>query len=278
MQRRIFILCGILFLIATLDACRPVKKIQKIETAISNIDTSHAIVVKPVEKKVDSLSVVKNIIKNLSNTRIDYKTFGAKVKFDYQGANDENHATAFIHMRKDSIIWISVTGPLNYEGVRLLITKDSVKIINYLDHTYQFKTVAYIQELIDVPLSFYDLQDLIVGNPVFVDSNVVSYKSGSNGLQVLMIGSLFKNLITLDKANLRVVHSKLDDVDPLRNRTCDITYADYHTQEDINFSTNREITVAEKSKLDITLDFKQYSFNQQESFPFNIPKKYKRKQ
>jgi hypothetical protein len=278
MQKAIFVLCAIVFSIIIFNACRPVKKVQKIETAIDKIDTTHAIVVTPVVKAVDSLHVVKDIIKNLANTRIDYKTFSAKIKFDYQGANDENHANAFIHMMKDSLIWVSITGPLNYEGVRLLVTKDSVKIINYLDHTYQFKTVSYLQELVDVPLSFYDLQDIIIGNPIFVDSNVVSYKSNASGLQVLMVGSLFKNLITLDKANLKVMHSKLDDVDPVRNRTCDITFSDYRTQSNINFSTNREITVAEKSKLDITLDFKQYSFNQPETFPFNIPRKYRKKQ
>lgn len=261
------------------SACRPVRKVQKIETAIKSIDTTHAVIVaKPVEKTVDSFSVVKGIVKNLQHTRIDYNTFSAKVKFDYQGPNDENHATANIHMKKDSIIWVSITGPLNYEGMRLIITKDSVKLINYLDHTYQFNTVSYLQELVDAPLSFYDLQDIIVGNPVFVDSNVVSYKSSVNGLQVLMVGKLFKNMVTFDKANLKVVHSKLDDVDPIRNRTCDITYSNYRTQDSVSFSMSREITFAEKSKLDISLDFKQYSFNQPETYPFNIPKRAKRKQ
>lgn len=277
MQKAIFVPCAALLLIIIFNACRPVKKVQKIETAIEKMDTTHAIVVKPVEKVVDSFSVVKGIIKNLSNTRINFKTFGAKIKFDYQGANDENHATAFIHMKKDSIIWVSITGLAGIEGLRMIITKDSVKIINYLDHTYQYKTVSYLQELIDVPLSFSDVQDMIIGNPVFVDSNVVSYKSAPNGLQVLMVGAVFKNLVTLDKANLRVLHSKLDDVDPLRNRTCDMTFSDYRALGFINFSTNREITVAEKAKLDITLDFKQYNFNQPETFPFNIPRKYKNK-
>jgi len=253
--------------------------VQKIEIAINNVDTTHAIIVaKPVEKTVDSFSVVKDIVKNLQKTRIDYKTFSAKVKFDYQGANDENHATANIHMKKDSIIWIQITGLAGIEGMRLIITKDSVKLINYLDHTYQFNTVSYLQELVDAPLGFYDLQDIIIGNPVFVDSNVVSYKSSVNGLQVLMVGKLFKNMVTFDKTNLKVIHSKLDDVDPLRNRTCDITYSNYRTQDTISFSMSREITFAEKSKLDISLDFKQYSFNQPETYPFNIPKRYKKKQ
>lgn len=274
MKRTAFVFTVLLMII--FNACRPVKKVQKIENAIRQIDTTRAIVVKPVEK-VDSLSVVKNIIKNLERTQIEYKTFSAKVKFDYQGANDENHANAFIRIKKDSIVWVSITGPLNYEAIRMMITRDSVKIINYLDHTVQYKSVGFIQDLLQIPISFYNLQDIIVGNPVFVDSNVVSYKSTSSGLQVLMIGKIFKNLVTLENTNFKVIHSKLDDVDPLRNRTCDITFSDYKVQGNISFSTAREITVAEKSKLDITLDFKQYNFNQPETFPFNIPKKYKKK-
>jgi len=278
MQKNIFVLFAILLSIAMLNACRPARKVQKIETAINHFDTAHTVVIPPVEKKVDSFSVVKNIIKNLENSRINYKTFSAKVKFDYQSANDENHATANIHMRKDSIIWVQLTGLAGIEGMRLIITRDSVKIINYLDHTYDFKTVNYLQEAIGTPLTFNDVQDIIVGNPIFVDSNVVSYKSSANGLQVLMVGKLFRNLVTFDKANLKVVHSKLDDVDPFRNRTCDITYSDYKEKDSISFSMSREITFSEKGKLDISLDFKQFSFNQPETFPFNIPRRYKRKQ
>lgn len=278
MQKTFVVFCTILFSATLFYACRPARKVQKIETAINSVDTTHVTVVKPEEKAVDSLHVVKDIIKNLEKTRIDYKTFSAKVKFDYQGANDENHATANIHMKKDSIIWIQITGLAGIEGLRLIITKDSVKLINYLEHYYQFNTVSYLQDLVDAPLSFYNLQDIIVGNPIFVDSNVVSYKSAPNGLQVLMVGRLFKNLVTFDKTSLHVIHSKLDDTDPLRNRTCDFTYANFKNQDTLSFSTSREITFAEKSKLDINLEFKQYSFNQPESYPFNIPKRYKRKQ
>jgi hypothetical protein len=268
----IYIFLAIVFF----GACRPVKKVQKIENAIAHIDTTRAIVIKPTEV-VDSLSIVKQIIGNLGHNRIDYNAFSAKVKVDYEGAETDNHANAFIRIRKDSAIWISIRGALNVEGIRLLITKDSLKLMNLLEKTIEYRSVGYLQELSQVPLTFYDLEDIIVGNPVFVDSNIVSYKSTANGLQVLMITRLFKNLITLESRNLRMVHCKLDDTDPLRNRTCDITYSDYETQGGISFSTTREIVVAEKSKLDINLNFKQYNFNQPESFPFNVPKSYKKK-
>lgn len=263
-------------LLVVLNACRTAKKVQKIQNAITHIDTTRPIIVKPAEV-VDSLSIVKKIIANLAHNRIDYTTFSAKVKVDYEGAETDNSVTAYINIRKDSAIWIDVRGggALNIEGMRLLVTKDSLKLMNGQQKTISFRSVSYLQDLAQIPLTFTDLQDIIVGNPVFVDSNIVSYKSTANGLQVLMITRFFKNLVTLDK-NLRIIHTKLDDVDPMRNRTCDITYSDYVMLGSTSFSTTREIIAAEKSKLDINLVFKQYNFNQPVGFPFRVPKSYRK--
>ena len=74
-----------------------------------------------------------------------------------------------------------------------------------------------------------------------------------------------------------MLHSKLDDIDPSKNRTADITFSNYDKVNDFYFSTVRKISVAEKSKLDVDLEFKQYSFDQPLTFPFNIPKNYKSK-
>ena len=70
-------------------------------------------------------------------------------------------------------------------------------------------------------------------------------------------------------------HSKLDDVDAVRARTADITYSGYETKNNIRFSTIRRITVSEKTKLDLRLEFKQWDFNDDLSFPFNMPRNYR---
>jgi hypothetical protein len=46
-------------------------------------------------------------------------------------------------------------------------------------------------------------------------------------------------------------------------------------KDNINFSTFRKITVTEKNKLDIEMEYKQYGFNEPLSYPFTIPKNYK---
>src|SRR6059058_1095574 len=103
--------------------------------------------------------------------------------------------------------------------MRLLITKDSIKLIDKLNKTYTARSVDYLREVTSLPLNLYNLQDLIIGNPVFLDSNIVSYTTGNNQIVLLSVGRLFKNLLTLDEATKTLLHSKLDDTDPARNRT-----------------------------------------------------------
>jgi len=270
----------LIFLIA-IASCRPAKKVQHIEQAISKKDTSERVVAKPEEterKHIDSFAVVKNIVSNIVVHPIDFTTFSAKVKIDYEGKENSDQATAYIRIQKDSLIWISLTGALGIEGMRVMIKKDSVKLMNKLQKVVQFRSIAYLQELTEIPFDFENIQDVIVGNPVFIDTNhIVSYQVNGNDLLVLMIGDIFKNLITLDDKSFNILHSKLDDVDSTRNRTADITYDDYENAGSFGFSTKRKITVAEKSKLDINLDFKSYNFNKPQDYPFNIPKNYKRR-
>ncbi|BAV10282.1 protein of unknown function [Filimonas lacunae] len=257
-------------------ACRPAKKVQRIENAISKKDTVAKVVVKP-EDVVDSMSLVQTEVKKLHNHKIPFTTFSGKVRVEYEDKDGGNQANANIQMQKDSAIWISLTGPFNIEGFRLLVTKDSVRLMNKIKKTVQFRSIEYLQELTQIPFDFYTLQDLIIGNPVFIDGKVHSYKNSDNGLQVLILGKLFKHLVTIDVPNQRVLHSKLDDVDSVRNRTCDITFDKYETNNDISFSTYRKISVAEHSRLDVSLEFKKYSFTDPVSFPFNIPKNFKKK-
>lgn len=266
----------LIMLVVFVIACKPIKKVQSIQTAIGKKDTAQTIVVKE-SAKVDSAKLVREIMSKVMGRKIDFKTFNSKIKLDYEGPNESQHLTAYIGIKKDSVILVKLVGPLGIVGLEAKITKDSVVLVNKVDKWVKRKSVSYLNEVSEIPFDFTTLQDLIVGNPVFLDSNVISYQSGSRYLTVLMVGDLFKHLVTLDKSDLKVLHSKLDDIDLQRNRTCDITFGNYELKNGRYFSTYRKIAVAEKSKLDINLDFKQYSFNEPLSYTFEVPKNYKRK-
>ena len=262
-------------LIIILFSCHTTKKI--INKAIAPKDSTTTVI--NTHSAIDSLMMVDHSITTLRSHYINFKTFNAKIKVEYEDNKGKKpELTANVRIIKDSAIWISLTATfLNFEVYRMLITKDSVILLNKQDKEVQFRSLDYLQDVTEIPFDYSTLQDLLVGNPIFMDSTIVSYKKLDDRILVSTVGKYFKNLLTLSSDNFTLMHSKLDDVDVARNRTADITYSDFENKNGIQFSTYREITVSEKNRLDMRLNFKQYEFNKELSVSFNVPKNYKRK-
>ena len=262
--------------IALLASCRSSRTIGR---AVGRKDSTT--VVKPTEantQKADTQQLIQSTLQQLQKNRIDFTTFSAKLDVDYKGTDGKsNDVNANIRMYKDSAIWISLNATLlSIEGLRLLITKDSVKLLNKLEKTYAARGVSFLKETTSLPLNLYILQDLIIGNPVYVDSNITRYSSGNGTVTLLSLGSLFKNMLTLNETDKAIVHSKLTDVDLYHNRTADLNYAEYEDKKGPLFPTKRQIVVSERGRLEVKLHFKNYTFNEEVSFPFSVPKNYKR--
>ena len=267
----------ILFVAATslFYSCRSTKKIQ---TAITPKDTTATVVTLPsISPKEDSANFIKENYSRIISNHISFITFSAKIDVDYEDAEGKKYnVNAHVRMYKDSAIWVSITGALGFEGLRAYITPDSVQLMDKQNKSYIARSVSYLQEVTELPLDLASLQDLLIGNPVFLDSNIVSYSKSADAVSLQSNGTFFKNLFTIGETDKLTQHSKLDDMDELKNRTCYLTYTDYENKKGVNFSTKREISVVEKKKLDIKLNFKQYDFNETLSFPFTVPKNYKR--
>ncbi|MCC6287174.1 MAG: DUF4292 domain-containing protein [Chitinophagaceae bacterium] len=263
---------AILILSVTIYSCRSSKKLQ---SAITKKDTTITLLVNPAES--DSAKLVHTAFEKIRSNRIEFTTFSSKIKVDYNDSKQRNYDfNAFVRIQKDSVIWISIIAALGIEAFRVYITPDSVKIRNSLDKEVQLQSVNYIKELIKLPVDFFTLQDIIVGNPVFLDStNVLMYKETEGFISLSTSDSAFKQLLTMKKENFAIFHSKLDDVDATRNRTADFTYNDYTTIDGRLFSEERKIAVAEKTRLEISLNIKQPEFDKPLNFPFTIPKNYK---
>lgn len=263
---------GSIFLLL-MASCKPAKKIQ---TIVSTNDTSKIIPI--TSPKIDSAAIKADIVRRVNSNHIDFTYFSGKIKLDYIDQNGKSvNATAFVRISRDSIIWLSVTGLLGIEGFRVVVSPDTVIIMDKIEKTISYKSVAYLQEMIKLPVDFYTLQDLLVGNPIFIPDNIISFRHSGNNLVVLGTGEYFKNLITIDTTDNRILQFKLDDVKEERNRTCLVSMGDYNQQQGRLFSNFREIIVTEKGKLEIKLEYKQVVFDEPQTFPFNIPKNYKLK-
>ncbi|MBK7884255.1 MAG: DUF4292 domain-containing protein [Chitinophagaceae bacterium] len=269
-MKSIFFIIAALVLSAAMFSCKTTKHINK---ALSAKDTL------TIKSTDDSSAFVNKTLNNLKSHYITFNTFNAKIKVDYEDAKGKQpDVTAIVRIVKDSAIWISLTATiLNFEVYRMLITKDSVFIMDKREKKFTLRSIDYLQDISQIPFDFYTLQDLLVGNPIFLDSNVIAYKRTENSTIITVLGKHFKHLLTLSADKNILLHSKLDDINLTRSRTADITYDEFENKNDLNFSTFREITVSEKNKLDIKMKYKQYDFNKNVSVAFSIPKNYTQK-
>ena len=261
-------------LIGILASCRSSRTISR---AISKKDTATKMVTVSKNLSSDTQQLILTTLRQVQNNRIHFTTFSAKLGVDYKGTDGKGHdVNASIKMYKDSAIWVSVNAILGIEAMRLLITKDSVKLLNKLEKTYAARDIHFLQEVTSLPLDLNILQNLIIGNPVYVDSNIIRFSNSTNTISLVSLGVLFKNLLTIQKSDHTIIHSKLTDTDLFRNRTADLSYDEYENKKGPLFSTKRQIIVSERGRLEIKLDFKNYSFDEGVTFPFNVPKNYAR--
>ncbi len=273
-MKRIYVLAVTVVLLFAFSACRSTKKIQQ---AIIKKDTVETVVTVVQPTHEDTMRMVNDLLQKVQKNRIEFNTFSAKIRVDYTNSKGKQpDFIANVRMLKDSLIWISLSNDIGIEGIRVLITKDSIKILDKLANTYQVRPLEHIQEVSQIPFAFSDLQNLLVGNPVFFNKDsIITYSQTANGYALLSIDPQFKNRLSIGNGFL-VEKSKLDDNDPVMNRTCDLSYTDYENKTGVMFSAYREISIIQQNKLEVQLKFKDYRFNEELSFPFSIPKKFKR--
>lgn len=263
----------VLGIVAFIVGCRSTKKIQ---TAITKKDTVEVVKLPDENLHDDSVKFIAQAFDSIAKNIINFNTFSGKIKVNFEDKDGKrNDFTAYIRLRKDSVLWIKIDALLGIEAFRILITPDSVKVINKLDKVYQLRSVSYLQDITHLPFTFTELQNLLMGNPIYLDSNIVSFKKEEKTISFYMIGTIFRQMLTVNKDDFTLENSKLDDADIARSRTCLVIYHDYEKKNNIRFSTFRKLTITEKNKLDIEMEYKQYNFNEPLGYPFTIPKNYK---
>ncbi|HSF44460.1 MAG TPA: DUF4292 domain-containing protein [Chitinophagaceae bacterium] len=266
-----------LMVLMIVASCRSAKKIQ---TALGSKDST-TVILNPLES--DSAKKVLGAYEKIKSNRIEFNTFSSKLVIDYKGLDKDgkerkiNNLGGVIRMQRDSVIWISLQAPIIGEVMRVKITPDTVSIMDKQNNTVQYKPFSYLQETAKLPIQFADLQDLLIGNPIFLDSNIVSYEERENLTSLTTLGKEFKNFSSFILPGLNLQRTKLDDVDITTSRSADLLYDGYEQNGTRMFPGKRKITVAYKTVTEVGLEFKQLQFDTPVNFPFSVPDKYKLK-
>ena len=248
--------------------CHTAKKTQVVKDS--------AVTASPAEKlkPVDSAAILQQQLTDAINTPLNFTTFYGRAKANYSSPQASGNATVYIKMRKDSIIWISITGPLNIEGARVLVTPDSVKIINKLEGTVQLSSIERLQQITKLPLKFSDFQNIILGRPVLNESDSRNYELKRDSITLTATGELMKYFYSFTKSNFQLGQSNMQTRDSKTAMAANIFYNGYAQINNMPFATSRDVAVTGSSPANLQLNFKEYNFNQPQSYVFTISKNY----
>lgn len=259
---------GSIIIIVTLVSCSASRKIRTNASSISPIHDTLAL-----EKKDTLKTEAARLL--YSENGIPFQTFSAKVKVEYQDENGKQpDVNAFVRMKKDQAIWISVAATfLNIEGFRVLITPDSVVVMNKLEKTIEEYPFSYLQSRISIPVSFNDVQELVAGRAAMTGDSIGLVKSDGNYLEISLSDKNIDNIFYYTLPRLLLAKQSARISQPGKNYTANMLYEDYSKTDAGYFSTSRDVRIPEKQQ-HIFLSFKQIEFNKELSLPFNRPDGY----
>jgi len=220
---------------------------------------------------------MREVSGKMEKNKIGFESFSAKAKLDFENDQGKQQGvTAFVRMQRDSVIWISVRPVLGIELVRVLITPQQVKMINYFKKTVMVRNADSLQELLHIPFDFKTLQDLIVGNPVYFNGDHMdSIRQSPSVVSFVCEGADYLSHFDVFADDYLLQHSHITEKNAATQRSCDLQYGDYEKQDNRSFATRRRIFVASKKATIIDIKFNKVDFDKPVSFPFSIGDKYK---
>ncbi|HEY5589269.1 MAG TPA: DUF4292 domain-containing protein [Candidatus Paceibacterota bacterium] len=254
---------------------------------ISSCKTTRSIIKAPLKEQGSSF-----LLKKLNENELQYQTFKASFSAEYEKNKKKTTISGTIRIKNDSLIWCSVSPGLNIEAARLVISTDSVKIINKMEGTYIIKDYDFINELINNGLDYDMLQSLIIGNDFSVYENnsfKAAIEKNEYRLSTLNRHKLRKlsksadsltdvipfEQIYLNPTNYKISKVFIKEIDK-NNRTFQANYKNHVIINNQLVPQSVELNINDgENKIHILLKYSKIQIDPVQSYPFTIPPKYK---
>ncbi len=215
----------------------------------------------------------------LQISEVDFQNLKLKSKISFVSENLSQSFPATVHIKKDSLIWISVA--VGIEAARCLITQDSILMMDRINRKYYTLSIFELSKQFDFDFDFRLLQSLIIGNLPF---------SRESEDQVIL-NSLYTSLF--QRADGIKIENQVDNVshklttilaeDEDGKSKLGISYSDFLLMPDgqsVPHGIFAKIDVLKGDALKTTtLDFRHTKIEFQDTelrFPYSVPKGYEK--
>lgn len=256
-------------------SCHPVRKV----------------VAEPVQPVRSRVTAVGEVMDSVLAHGFEYRWLSAKAQVDYTDKSGETNSFDInLRMRKDSAIWISLTPLLGIEAARVLITRDSVVLLDRVHKQYQVRDYSVLGELLRTPVDFDMIQSVVLGNYFLYrqDDKIRSYYEEEPYaiLSTLNQRQARRALEEKDPSvnvvqdfwidgGYRIVKSRITD--QRLDRWMEATYSDFIPVNNSRFPQNIVVTFFASTPVIMKVGYSKVTCEEALSMPFSIPEKYERR-
>lgn len=232
----------------------------------------------------------KMLTKNLKQKELNYRWIYAKADVQTVIDGEDQNLDVRIRGRRDSAIWIQIQAVGLIDVAKLLITRDSVKMVVYIKKQYFVGDFNYINQLLNADLDFDLLQAALFGNSADFDDDDTKLKPMADRekchyllsterrrkLKRITSGqdSLKRSLqtMTLDPESFKIVNN--DFVEASTNRRFSAAYSKFVAVDSVFAPHHVDIDIIAEKKINLKIDYVRIEINQPQKMPLNIPKSY----
>jgi len=221
-----------------------------------------------------------NRLDELSNLEWDFLT--AKTNVKLSGDNQNNAFKASLRMKRDSALLVNIS----FAGipiVQTVLSNDSLKLLNRKDKCYQFQDRSALAQIIDFPIEYSQLQDLLIGKPLLFDKNEAHIQIQDAGFyqiktkrkrlqettQEEVIITYFLNPLTLEL-------NKVTLESPFDQTTMEIVYVGKHEKiEGLSLPQQIDLVIhGPKSTTTLNIAYNRPDISNEKKISLNVPENY----
>ncbi len=216
------------------------------------------------------------IITSYDNNKIDFSTLYIKANAKYEDDKQSQNVQAEIKIKKNERILVSIR-ILGFTVAKALITPDSVKYYEKIGNKFFEGDYATLSQWLGTDLDFQKVQNMFLGktlDDLHKGKYAVSILEKLYKLQSNPDAKIDKSFF-FESDNFLVKKQEINQ--PLLDRTLQIAYPEYKKYDAMILPISLAIDARQKeSKTNINIEYKNVSFNEELSFPYNVPEGYER--
>ncbi|QJD78538.1 DUF4292 domain-containing protein [Spirosoma rhododendri] len=226
-------------------------------------------------------SVTKAADANVAQIDFIYLTTRSKLSFRSPQQEIDN-ATVSIRAQKDSLIWLSVS-KLGIEGARVLISRDSVRILDKINRQYAVADYGTISQQFRFQLNFELLQAVLIGNLPLPNSPAQIVSAGADTLLLRQTdgGTRIDNYV--GEQNRKLIRLLLTQ--QAGNNTLRLDYQDFTALNTFLFPYTSHLLLDYKAaatgqpaQTQLTIRHTKVELvGESPGFPFSVPASYQRR-